>query len=762
MKALFSGFGRKGAAHSPAGASTKEGPSPSPPSHADQPRTPLRHSQANNHISEKPVHIVATQSRGGDIGAAPAPTSSAWRTDSREGGQGGHGGANGATTAGGSSSNGVGSGSDWSSRLAGTIRGSTRRRKERGKLSRDEELLPPHEVHAIGEPGNRHPPSSYRNPSTPRRDSARSDPYEEAFVKSAAQIEPPLPSPTAAKPPSRSSSFRRKMSAGPRAHNEPSSSTLTLRTLKYPPSSSRSPARPMSAQSDARTSNASFDGSNQSGSAQHRLGERNVFGFGSAESNGHSSPSSAPAATAPPPPPPPMTSEELANKLNELAVSNADGLLSDDEYRTLRAGLFEKMMQLNQESMQVPQEPNVGGLGAMAASIGSRVEAGHAGADPAAEARSVVSQHREDGRAPTHASLKASSSRNSTLGNVSSFFRRGGQPVQKQLSGDSLLGSPTKGFEDRRTVYNSAPSLLSSGDGHSARPSSFHTHYSNPARSSRASTLSRFRAGSQSKRLQAEVMAADMERSYSAARSARSLRAQSTHDAPLAATASTRSGPGKFGSSGTLPASVSSSGKLAGSHDSEGSTTAADLFGVDYAEKSSAEIRAEIAVVQAEGSRLLDTFDGLEQTVIGKYRIDYAVLKRAVDEVKGEAGGGGHHPPLGGGPGRVPPSSYRPPRASSLSRRSSAPGASTGGEASVDGASLSASRHQFGAAMTSSLSADDADGGAAAVDHEVEALKAELREVLEKRDRVLMRYEERTSFLRSKLRSATIREGLLR
>lgn len=54
------------------------------------------------------------------------------------------------------------------------------------------------------------------------------------------------------------------------------------------------------------------------------------------------------------------------------------------------------------------------------------------------------------------------------------------------------------------------------------------------------------------------------------------------------------------------------------------------LLGVDYADKSSSEIKAERAVVEAEYARLLESFSAMEQMSMGKYStLDYQQLKKA-------------------------------------------------------------------------------------------------------------------------------------
>ena len=54
-----------------------------------------------------------------------------------------------------------------------------------------------------------------------------------------------------------------------------------------------------------------------------------------------------------------MDASILAIKLNELAVAHGDGLLSNEEYRTLRQGLFDS---LNEKDVEVPSDATIRGV----------------------------------------------------------------------------------------------------------------------------------------------------------------------------------------------------------------------------------------------------------------------------------------------------------------------------------------------------------------------------------------------------------------
>lgn len=318
-----------------------------------------------------------------------------------------------------------------------------------------------------------------------------------------------------------------------------------------------------------------------------------------------------------------MDSAELANRLNELAVANADGLLDEDEYRTLRTAVFDRMMRTDGAATS----SNLVGIS------GSRQPG------PAADAESRSSwEYLEQLPDSTQPSAANGVPKYAQRGSIAALSMARPFSRESRRSVSEEIAPP---FHRRGSV--GASSLLSNGEEGSRRPISTRTY-----QSSQASHFGRMRSGSH-RRAQAELAAKDMERTFSAERTARSLRAVPIHDS------STRA----------LTADV---------RDARAETGAS--FGAEYADRSTAEIKAEIAVVKKEGDGMLETFALMEETL--KHRQ----------------------------PGRRPLQS-------------------------IDS------------------NADDT----AAFEHE-------LADIQGKRGAVVKRYEDRLSYLQSKLRSAAIREGL--
>ncbi len=230
------------------------------------------------------------------------------------------------------------------------------------------------------------------------------------------------------------------------------------------------------------------------------------------------------------------------------------------------------------------------------------------------------------------------------------------------------------------------------------------TQRSSGAKSSRLSTLGRLRAGSQSRRVHAETAARELEEAFSAERTARSLRAVSLYETG-ASEQSAMGGIARERSPTSLRAEMAP-------------TT---LFGVEYADKSSAEIQAEIAVVLGEGNRMLDTFAALEQTLVAKHgALEAQAVREVVERVREANPQACVHRLEASAP---PPSSYRQPR------QAHASSSGLGGE----------------------------DGGGS---DEARALEAELTSNYAQRAAVVKRYQDRLAFLQSKARSAAMREGL--
>jgi len=426
-----------------------------------------------------------------------------------------------------------------------------------------------------------------------------------------------------------------------------------------------------------------------------------------------------------------MSSAELAARLNELAVANADGLLTDDEYRTLRQAVFDQMIKTDENTMAASAASSPNGLGVPGhARAGDAAPAGSAMHSTAQTTAIPVANSRRYSRSSLgHGERHASSIRSGQSARSSSFilpgiFRKGvasPEEMQQQMSQDSYS---SRGHSNRAAEHRAVPirrdsegtsSRLSSGDGHPHRALSLHTQHSSTAKSSRLSTFGRLRAGSQARRAQEEMAANDMEEAFAVERTARSLRAVSIYDASSAETSSIN----------------------ARTHDRTATSPRAELapttmFGAEYVDKSSAEIQAEIAVVQAEGNRMLSTFVTLEETLLSKQTsLDPQVVRGLLSKVQ-DATPLSLTTRLDGGEREAsslrvhrlrPPSSYRSPRQSTT---------------------LDAShKHEEGN-----------------VPQDVAALEAELTNIYAQKAAVVKRYQDRLAFLQSKLRSATIREGL--
>ncbi|CBQ69130.1 conserved hypothetical protein [Sporisorium reilianum SRZ2] len=403
-----------------------------------------------------------------------------------------------------------------------------------------------------------------------------------------------------------------------------------------------------------------------------------------------------------------MTSAQLASRLNELAVANADGLLTDDEYRTLRQAVFHQMLRADQQSMAAPTDTGLTGIGLPARDRHPDVAAtnttpngnDHLSVDlPHAGS----SQGHGDQRPLSIHSTRSGTS--SSFHNVGQLFRTRRQNSQDSHSAHDASSRSAPMRRDSEGVS----SQLSSGDGHSQRASSFRTQHSAAGKSlSRMSTLGRMRAGSQARREQAETAARDMEDAFSAERTARSLRAVSLYDAGSATLSIGGSAP-QDKSPTSLRADVAPS----------------TMYGAEYVDKSSSEIQAEMGVVLAEGNRMLGTFTVLEDTLLAKHAsLDPLSVRRLIDTLR-DSNPSACISSLALPDRAPPPSSYRPP-----------PTATKAVHALVhDATELTASA-------------------------EVAKLHTELASIYTQKAAVVRRYQDRLAFLQSKLRSAAIREGL--
>ncbi|GAC95788.1 hypothetical protein PHSY_003364 [Pseudozyma hubeiensis SY62] len=419
-----------------------------------------------------------------------------------------------------------------------------------------------------------------------------------------------------------------------------------------------------------------------------------------------------------------MTSSELAQRLNELAVANADGLLSEDEYRTLRQAVFDKMMMTDKQALAIPTDSGRTGYGlsnqeqSRNAAPADRIPGGTVFLS--ADLLSADAERSKSSLGHHASSIRSGrSAKSSSFQNVTNFFRGN--------SSNSKAMHPQTSQDSHSSQDRAAPSLRdsegassqhSSGDGNSRRALSFRTQHSSAARSSsRMSTLGRLRAGSHARREQAEYATRELEDTFSAQRTARSLRAVSIYDA---------------GSTDLSKSGVAVHNRSPTSLRAEIAPTT--MFGAEYVDKTTQEIRAEIGVVQTEGNRMLETFAALEDALLAKQTsLDALSVSNVLERVRAanplacatglddadRHGKGARHqrPP--------PPSSYRMPRSADTANGSN-------NHISVE----------------------------ASVSEDVAVLHAKLTSIYTQKAAVVKRYQDRLAFLASKLRSATIREGL--
>lgn len=382
---------------------------------------------------------------------------------------------------------------------------------------------------------------------------------------------------------------------------------------------------------------------------------------------------------------------ELANKLNELAVANADGLLNEDEYRMLRTAVFGRMMRADGAAVDVAGSHHLSEIRSISGTPGQQ----QPNAADESESRSSW-EYLEKASDSTHPSASNGMSKYSRRGSIAALSISRPFSRESQRSSSEELTHPNRRITlDRRGSFG-ASSLLSNGEEGSRRPMSTTTYQSSMAMSSQASHFGRMRSGSQARRAQAELAARDMERTFSAERTARSLRAVSLHD-----TATVKADEDIHSREGLSTARLE--------------TGAPAMFGAEYADRTTAEIKAEMAVVKKERDSLLQTFTLLQETLLLKHsKVDAGVMQNALANIPAWD---------------VSNADSRPPSAYGRRRR-------------------------FGPLQ--SLDMNEAEDKSA----EVAAFEQELADIHDKRGAVVKRYQDRLSFLQSKLRSAAIREGL--
>ncbi|KAH9936241.1 uncharacterized protein B0H18DRAFT_972998 [Fomitopsis serialis] len=247
----------------------------------------------------------------------------------------------------------------------------------------------------------------------------------------------------------------------------------------------------------------------------------------------------------------------LAQRLNELAAANSEGLLSDDEYRLLRQNLFERFASNSQIPSETPLVPiSGGGHGAG----GSRI--------------SISSYDRRQSSQFYVQSSRASSvqSKSSLTASIGGLLKRAASKTRRVVSSPSDLGDAASLF-----------STHSNGDCTRTPPRTL---------TSRASESS-FRSGHDRAR-------------------APQLRPILTQSEPDGSNPRLSRGRKRSGSSAPPSAFPGTASIL--------EPTSPTMFGEpmpsDDEVQSAKDIRHHIELVEAEGRRLLDAFNGLELSTL--------------------------------------------------------------------------------------------------------------------------------------------------
>jgi hypothetical protein len=264
---------------------------------------------------------------------------------------------------------------------------------------------------------------------------------------------------------------------------------------------------------------------------------------------------------------------------------------------------------------------------------------------------------------------------------------------------------------------------------------------------------------------------ATMETQISQARRARTLQSGISVQGVEASSSSSSS----LGKSGLL--SVERGGYSApGASISSGNA----LLGANYTDKSADEIDAEIAVVEAEGHRILERFKSLQIDTMGRYNLSYEMLKRALegigleaeveaevfeDYVLIEGGAEGANGQMNGNRNTL---SSRIRRKRSIGSNefqatiSGRRGKNRGDSTLAPSSYKAIPRQPLPSSFTppSDTPSNGYNVQSDEEDAELVKLRAELKEIVRRRSEVAKKYADRLAFLRSTLRSAKIRQGL--
>jgi hypothetical protein len=388
---------------------------------------------------------------------------------------------------------------------------------------------------------------------------------------------------------------------------------------------------------------------------------------------------------------------DLASELNDLAVAHKEGLLGDDEYRMLRQGVFDRMA--GRGEMELPRENRLQGMSKQSDRV----------------------QLRKDDSSMLSGSTSMRSNTSSTNKFASLFRKRSKSDLNTYAGSNNLLstGESIRG--------GAAPSIQS-----------------------RMST------------------SATLETQVSQARRARTLNGDTHLEGSSSFT--TRDQPGMLNSARGERSVYSVNGASISSGNA--------LLGANYAEKGANEIEAEITIVEAEGERILEGFGSLLINALHRYNLSYDMSKRALQgiglgvtleieilddytisqgatrddaftDTNGHSQSNGHEETLNS---RLSKKRSFRKAATNKGRRddtSKAPSSYKGIVKQQSAVQMVPNPQLNG--ISSLLDEDDPD---------FIKLKAELKDIVRRRNEVSKKYADRIAFLRSNWRSAKIRQGL--
>ncbi|OAW00166.1 hypothetical protein PTTG_25185 [Puccinia triticina 1-1 BBBD Race 1] len=309
-----------------------------------------------------------------------------------------------------------------------------------------------------------------------------------------------------------------------------------------------------------------------------------------------STPQQQPHSSNPPSEEVEVLTQSLALRLQELATANNDGLLDDDEYRTLRKGLFDQINAGNQQPVLIQRPSNL----ALSSPLGSA-----SFREPESSSQHQIpsqcnspgpkSIHTNDRRSQYDApTLRSARSTRSTSSFLHMIFRRPSRQMngtaEEQMSEGRQRSTPSRAGSVHSAMYSD------SGQ------SSLYTHPS----------AGGMRMGSNGQ------LSASMRPSATAPgdfSSPSSRRAESAYNdaSPLP-----RRAPSQYLSASPSPRTINDHPQQAYHPAGLGSSSSQQ----DYRqiEWSSTEIKQEIAQLELECAKLLETFDEMERNLVAKYR----------------------------------------------------------------------------------------------------------------------------------------------